>query len=146
MDYLLSFSVPFRDVVSQLALLGITGFDENSSLSYVIATATQAHSLNQDLNGVDKNYDGSLSWSLVGVMSNPMTASGISLVPEINPAWWVVLLLVGGGGSALVQQPAAAKARARSRTSPVDSCDHRRRPTPRLPLRVAGIMQPPSRA
>ena len=92
-DYFLGFSVPFADVVSQLALLGIA-FDENSTLSYVIATATQANSLNQDLNGVDKNYDGALTWSLLGVLSNPMTASGISMVPEVNPTLWIVLLFV----------------------------------------------------
>jgi hypothetical protein len=92
-DYFLGFAIPFSDVVAQLAALGIT-FDQNSTLSYVIATATQANSLNQDLNGVGPNYDPSLTWSQLGVLSNPMTAGGLAAVPEINPALWVGLLLV----------------------------------------------------
>jgi hypothetical protein len=91
-DYFLGFAVPFSDIVNQLSLLGIT-FDQNSTLSYVIATATQANSLNQDLNGVGKNYDGALTWSQLGVLSNPMTPSGIPLVPEVNPALGLILFL-----------------------------------------------------
>jgi hypothetical protein len=92
-DYFLGFAVPFADVVSQLAAAGIA-FNQKSTLTYVIATATQANSLNQDLNGVGKNYDPSLSWSQLGVLSDPMTADGLAAVPEINPALWVGLLLV----------------------------------------------------
>jgi hypothetical protein len=91
-DYFLGFAVPFADVVSQLATAGIT-LDQNSTLRYVIATATQANSLNQDLNGVDKNYDPSLTWSQLGVISVPMTPAGV-IVPEINPSLWVGMLLV----------------------------------------------------
>jgi hypothetical protein len=92
-DFFLGFAVPFSDVVAQLALLGIA-FDENSTLTYVIATATQANSLNQDLNGVAGSVNSSLTWSQLGVLSNPMTASGLAAVPEINPGLWVGLLLV----------------------------------------------------
>jgi hypothetical protein len=82
-DYFLSFSVSFSDVVIQLAARGITGFDENTPLAYVIATATQANSLNQDLNGVGKNYDGSAIWSTLGVLSDGMTPAG-AVVPEAS--------------------------------------------------------------
>jgi hypothetical protein len=92
-DYFLGFAIPFADVVAQLAAAGIT-IDQNSTLTYVIATATQANSLNQDLNGVGKNYDPSLTWSQLGVVSNPMTAGGLAAVPEINPALLAGLLLV----------------------------------------------------
>jgi hypothetical protein len=95
-DYFLGFAVPFSDVVNQLALQGIT-FDQNSALSYVIATATQANSLNQDLNGVGKNYDGTQPWSGLGVLSNPITPAGFAPVPEINPSLWIGLLLVAVG-------------------------------------------------
>ena len=44
-DYFLTFTVPFADVVAQLNAKGIT-VDQNSTFSYVIATATQANSLN----------------------------------------------------------------------------------------------------
>ena len=95
-DFFLGFSMPFADVVSQLALLGIP-FDQNSTLSYVIATATQANSLNQDLNGVDNTYDGALTWSQLGVLSDPMTVAGLAAVPEVNPGLWIVLLLAAAG-------------------------------------------------
>jgi hypothetical protein len=95
-DYFLGFSIPFADIVNQLALLGIP-FDQNSSLTYVIATATQANSLNQDLNGVDKNFDGALTWSQLGVLSNPMTPAGMAAVPEVSPGLWIVLLLAALG-------------------------------------------------
>ena len=83
-DYFLTFSVPFADVVAQLAAKGII-INQNSTFSYVVATATQANSLNQDLNGVGSNYDGSATWSTLGVISDPMTAGGIP-VPETNVA------------------------------------------------------------
>jgi hypothetical protein len=95
-DYFLGFSIPMSDITAQLALLGIA-FDENSALTYVIATATQANSLNQDLNGVVGNVNSSLTWSQLGVLSNPITPAGFAPVPEINPALWIVLLLAALG-------------------------------------------------
>jgi hypothetical protein len=85
-DFFLSFKVPFNDIVTQLAARGIAGIDQNSTFSYVMATATQANSLNQDLNGVGKTYDGNATWSALGAGSDPMSASGIPAVPEVNPA------------------------------------------------------------
>jgi len=90
-DHFLSFSVPFNNVVTLLAARGIIGIDENSTFSYVMATATQANSLNQDLNGPDKTYDGSATWSTLGAQTDPMTASGM-VVPEVDPAVGVALL------------------------------------------------------
>ncbi|HYJ04523.1 MAG TPA: hypothetical protein VEX43_05275 [Chthoniobacterales bacterium] len=107
-DFFLGFALPFADVVSQLALLGIT-FDENSTLNYVIATATQANSLNQDLNGVDKNFNGALTWSQLGVLSNPMTPAGMAVVPEVSPALWVVLLLAALGAQRQIRNRKAAR-------------------------------------
>lgn len=95
-DFFLGFAIPFSDIVAQLAAVGIT-FDQNSTLTYVIATATQANSLNQDLNGVAGSVNSSLTWSQLGVLSNPMTASGLAAVPEINPALWVGALLAAVG-------------------------------------------------
>ncbi len=82
-DYFLSFSVPFNDVVVELAARGISGFNQNSPLAYVIATATQANSLNQDLNGVGQNYDGSATWSVLGVQSDTMSPAGPVPEPSI---------------------------------------------------------------
>jgi hypothetical protein len=92
-DFFLGFSIPFADIVNQLSLLGISGFNQDSTLSYVVATATQANSLNQDLNGVDKNFDGSLTWSQLGVLSDPMTPAGMAAVPEVNGALAIFMLL-----------------------------------------------------
>ncbi|HZR78448.1 MAG TPA: hypothetical protein VFA58_04525 [Chthoniobacterales bacterium] len=79
-DYFLTFTVQFADIVAQLAAKGIS-VNENSSFAYVVATATQANALNQDLNGVGKNYDGNATWSSLGIIANPITAAGIE-VPE----------------------------------------------------------------
>jgi hypothetical protein len=106
-DYFLGFSIPFADMVSQLALLGIP-FDENSPLTYVIATATQANSLNQDLNGVGKDFNGALTWSQLGVLSNPITPAGMAVVPEVSPGFWVVLLLAAVGAQRHFQNRRAA--------------------------------------
>jgi hypothetical protein len=91
-DFFLSFSVPFNDVVTQLAARGVTGIDENSTFSYVMATATQANSLNQDLNGVPKTYDGAATWSTLGALADPLSASGVAVVPEVNPGIAVAVL------------------------------------------------------
>ena len=83
-DFFLSYSIPFADIVTQLAANGITGFNENSTMSYVVSTATQANSLNQDLNGVAGSVNSSLTWAQLGVQSNQMTPAGIAVVPEVN--------------------------------------------------------------
>ena len=84
-DYFLTFSVPFADVIAQLNAQGITGINQNSTFSYVVATATQANSLNQDLNGVGGSYDGNATWATLGVLSDPLTGGGIP-VPEPSAA------------------------------------------------------------
>jgi hypothetical protein len=86
-DYFLSFAVPFNDVVTQLANLGITGVNDTTTFSYVVATSTQGNSLNQDLNGVGKNYDPNATWSSLGVMADG--TSPIAAVPEPNFGWGV---------------------------------------------------------
>jgi hypothetical protein len=92
-DYFLSFSIPFSDIVAQLAARGITGIDQNSSFAYVIATSTQGNSLNQDLNGVGANYNGNSTWGQLGALSDPHQPIGA--VPELNPAMGAALLLLG---------------------------------------------------
>ena len=83
-DYFLTFTVPFADVVTQLNAQGIS-VNQNSTFSYVVATATQANSLNQDLNGVGGSYDPNATWSTLGVISDPITAGGIP-IPEPSTA------------------------------------------------------------
>jgi hypothetical protein len=93
-DYFLSFKIPLTDIITQLAARGITGIDQNSIFNYVMATATQANSLNQDLNGVGKTYDPNATWSTLGVLSDPISASGIAAVPEASTSVAVVLLAI----------------------------------------------------
>ena len=73
---------------------GITGINQNSTFSYVVATATQANSLNQDLNGVGGSYDGNATWSTLGVISDPLTAGAIP-VPEPSAALASALIAAG---------------------------------------------------
>ena len=97
--------MPFADVVAQLNAKGIT-VDQNSTFSYVIATATQANSLNQDLNGVGGNYDGNATWSTLGVITDPLTAGG---VPAPEPGTAVASALIAA--AAIVQSQVRRKAR-----------------------------------
>lgn len=96
-DFFLSFSIGFTDVVSQLATRGITNFDQNTSIAFVISTSTQGNSLNQDLNGVGKTYDPAAVWSSLGVLTDNVTSSGVYLIPEPSSA-----ALLGLGGVALL--------------------------------------------
>jgi hypothetical protein len=81
-DYYLSFAVPFADLVSMVSTNGFATFNEQSFIRYVAATATQANSLNQDLNGVNGGVNSSATWSSLGAMSSPVTSSGFVPVPE----------------------------------------------------------------
>jgi hypothetical protein len=91
-DYFLSFSFSYQMIIDELADNGITGVDENSAISYVFGTSTQVNSYNQDLGGIDDDVaDMDQTWSELGVLSDPYTATGI-LVPEPSTG----LLLAGG--------------------------------------------------
>lgn len=110
-DYLLTFAVNFADVVTQLSLKGINGINQNSAFSYVISTATQANSLNQDLNGVDKNYDPAATWSVLGVVSNQMTPNGVAVVPEPGTVFSLSLVVL-----TIVSHEQLRRARARRKS------------------------------
>jgi hypothetical protein len=85
-DRFVSFSVPFADFVAEMERLANLTIDQNSSLRFVVATSTQDNSLNEDFNGIPKNYDGALTWNQLGGMSSPLVAA-----PE--PAGWVLSVL-----------------------------------------------------
>jgi hypothetical protein len=80
-DRFLSWLVPFSDLVAAFTSIGINGINENSTVSYVAATATQANSLNQDLNGVNAGVNSSSTWATLGAISVPMTPQGLP-IPE----------------------------------------------------------------
>jgi len=85
-DRFLSFRVPFADVVFQLGVRGITGFNQNSPVTYVFGTSHSGNNLGTDFNGVPKDYDPSARWSVLGATSNVISLAGTYAVPEPTPA------------------------------------------------------------
>jgi hypothetical protein len=81
-DHFLSFALPFSELVSATANFLPGGITENSLLRFVAATSTQQNSLNQDINGLPRIYDGSQSWSSLGVLSEPVPATTTLSIPE----------------------------------------------------------------
>ncbi|HEX8372008.1 MAG TPA: hypothetical protein VF585_04460 [Chthoniobacterales bacterium] len=93
-DHFLTFSLPFADVVAQMAARNIV-INQNSTFNYVLATSTQNNSLNQDLNGIGKGFINSTStWAELGGLTSPISASGVA-VPEPDAAVCVGLGAVG---------------------------------------------------
>lgn len=91
-DYFLTFLIPFQDIVDQLALNGISGFDEDSDVRYVMGTSTQPNSLNQDLGGPNGGTTSSTSWVDLGAVSDVYTA-GSSLTPIPEPGTFCLVSL-----------------------------------------------------
>jgi hypothetical protein len=71
-----------------------TQFDENSAVNYVMVSATQANSLNMDLNGVNGDTSSTLAFAQLGAASNTYSAAG-EAIPE--PAA-IGLIFVAGIG------------------------------------------------
>ena len=94
-DYYVSFQIEFAQVVAFLSGAGID-IDDASPLRYVVATSTQANSLNQDLGGIDGNdstFDPNTPWEDLGGFTPLVTASG-QIVPEPAPALLGAVALV----------------------------------------------------
>jgi hypothetical protein len=89
-DYFLTFLIPFQDVVDQLAVNGISGFDQDSYVNYVMGTSTQPNALNQDLGGPNGGTTSSSTWADLGAVSDVYTGSGTH-VPEPGTACLVAL-------------------------------------------------------
>ena len=79
-DYYVSFTLDFDRVVSFLNTQGIS-INDATPMRYVLATATQGQSLNQDLGQLPKDFDGVQTWEQLGGFSPTMTATG-TVVPE----------------------------------------------------------------
>jgi hypothetical protein len=99
-DAFLTFRVQFAGAAGsatlQGALAGLSSININqsTSLAYVIATSTQQNSLNQDIGGLPKNFDGTKTWKQLGAITPPLHVNGaITGTPE--PATWMQL---GSGG------------------------------------------------
>lgn len=79
-DYYLSVLLPFGDLVSYLATKGIS-INDQSAMRFVVATSTQANSLNQDLGGVNGGTNSSTTWVDLGGFS-AVVRPGVSPIPE----------------------------------------------------------------
>lgn len=75
-DAFVSFSLDFATLVTQLGNLGFT-VDETTPVNFVIGTATQDNSLNQDIGGIDdRNADKTITWTDSGAISTTLQLNG----------------------------------------------------------------------
>jgi hypothetical protein len=95
-DRFLSFAVPLQDLVNRLAVLGINNVDQNTAFQYVLGTATNANTLNQDISGPNAGTSSSSTWAILGANSLGYSAAGTQ-VPEPGTAFLMGLGLFGLG-------------------------------------------------
>ena len=85
-DHFVTFVIPFSSLVSainSIGLAGVTNFNENSGLRYVVATSNQANSLNMDLNGISGGVNSSSTWTSLGGLTTSYSSSGLpDSIPE----------------------------------------------------------------
>lgn len=67
-DHFLSFSLPFNDIVKALKGLGFPVTDQ-SAVRFILGTATQDNSINQDIGGVQGGTTSGLSFEALGAYS-----------------------------------------------------------------------------
>ena len=85
-DYFLTFVVDFTAFATAVNNLpNMSGFDENSSIAYVVGTASQGQTLNADLNGVNSGTNDSTTWVDLGAMTPEISVDG-TVVPEPGAA------------------------------------------------------------
>ena len=104
-DWYVTFQLPFASLINFLNDEGemgvgntISGVDDTTPLRFIVASSTQANSLNQDIGGIDgndPNYDPNLTWDQQpgSPLSQPFNGTG--LVPEPSSS---LLLILGGLG------------------------------------------------
>jgi hypothetical protein len=97
-DSFLTFRLPFAGAAGTATLQGamaeIAGINITltSSLSYVIATSTQQNSLNQDIGGLPKDFDGTKTWKTLGGITRAVHLDGSPVIAETpEPGTWVQL-------------------------------------------------------
>lgn len=94
-DYFMSFSLPFQDLVNQLAGNGIgININENTQLSYVLATSQQGNAINQDVNGANVPVNSTTTWRDLGVTTTPTSVASVA-IPEPSTLALMLLPLLG---------------------------------------------------
>lgn len=99
-DYFLSYSIDFSDLVALAAALpGNGGFNDGSGLGYVVFTSQNPNNFNSDIGGVDNsNFNPNQTWTQLGAINDPVDAYGNPTVPE--PGTFALLLGLGAFASA----------------------------------------------
>lgn len=81
-DYFVTFAIPFQDIVNQLNRPGVgISINENTRLSFVVATTNQGNSLNQDIGGVSGQVSSSATYASLGTISDQSAPSSF-IMPE----------------------------------------------------------------
>jgi hypothetical protein len=93
-DYFATWILPFSSFQSAAEARGFT-VNANTTMRFVVGTAQQENSINQDLNGTSGNTKSSLTFVELGAVSPEVTPSGGIIVPIPEPATWSCLALVG---------------------------------------------------
>lgn len=94
-DYMLTFTVPFSQVVGAVdSLFPTLDFDDTAPLAYVTATATQGNSLNSDLNGLE-GTSSDLTWTDLKALSPEVFVDGEPVVPEPGASALVMAMAAG---------------------------------------------------
>ena len=89
-DYFLTFTFDFDQFATTVNGLGsFDTFTSSSSIAYVVGTATQANSLNSDLNGVEGQVNSTTTWTTLGAITPELNLDGAP-VPE--PATTVLVI------------------------------------------------------
>lgn len=71
-DQFLTLVLPFGDILAGLASNGVTGVDDSSELRFVLGTANQPNSLNQDVGATTSDWSETLTWDQLGAISIPL--------------------------------------------------------------------------
>jgi hypothetical protein len=83
-DHFVSFKFSLGSLVTAvngLNLPGVSSFNENSPLRYIVATSQQDNALNMDLNGINGGINSTTTWEALGGFTKATTPSGVA-VPE----------------------------------------------------------------
>jgi hypothetical protein len=96
-DYFLSMALPFNDIVSSLFTTKSIVITENSAVSFVVASSTQANKMNQDYLGINDKagYNAASTFSQLGVISTA------TVIPEPATA---ILFGIGGMGAWMLRR------------------------------------------
>jgi hypothetical protein len=104
-DFYVNVSVPFSNLVTALATVGVTGFTDASPRRYAVATSVNGTTFNQDIAGLPKQYDVDATYVSSGAFSDPVNSDG-TIAP--TPTGTPVINDLAGDALAYVMNDAAS--------------------------------------